>query len=60
MDAPHGQKVRGRESAQASVIPPMVYGITPQESLVDTNRESKRKESPLMEQTVIEREYRPE
>ena len=55
LDKPHGQRIRGRESAQVSAILPMVYGITPQESPVDTNRESKRRETPTMDQTIIER-----
>ena len=40
---------------QASAIPPMVYGITPQRSPADTDKESKRRETPTMDQTIIER-----
>ena len=40
---------------QASAIPPMVCGITPQGSPADTDKESKRRETPIMDQTVIER-----
>ena len=55
LDKPHGQRIRGRENLQASAIPPMVYGITPQESLADTDKESKRQGTPIMNQTIIER-----
>ena len=43
LDKPCGQRIRGRESAKAPAVPPMVYGITPQESPADTNRKSKKK-----------------
>ena len=38
----------------------MVYGITPQESPADTDRESKRRETPTMDQTIIERKGKRE
>ena len=34
-------------------MPPLVYGITPQESLAGTDRESDKRDSPLLEQTVL-------
>ena len=60
LDKPCGWRIRGRESAQASAVLPMVYGIMPQESPADTNRESKRKETPIMDQTIIERKSKRE
>ena len=33
----------------------MVYGITPQESPVGTDKESRKRETPQMDQTIIER-----
>ena len=38
----------------------MVYGITPQESLADTDKESKRQGTPVMNQTIIERRSKGE
>ena len=38
----------------------MVYGITPQESPADTDSESKRRETPIMDQTIIERKSKRE
>ena len=55
LDRPCGQRMRGREDAQASVVPPMVYGITPQESPVGTDKESRKREIPQMDQTIIQR-----
>ena len=54
-DKLHGQRIRGKESAQASAVLPKVCGITPQESSADTDRDSKRRETPIMDQTIIER-----
>ena len=34
-------------------MPPLVYGITPQESLADTDQESRKRDSPFLNQTVI-------
>ena len=55
LDRPCGQRIRGREGAQASVMPPMVYRITLQESPVGTDKESRKRETPQMDQTIIER-----
>ena len=60
LDRPHGQRIRGRENLQVSAIPPMAYGITPQESLADTDKESKRQGTPVMNQTIIERRSKGE
>ena len=60
LEKPCGQRIRGRESAKAPAVPPMVYGITPQESPADTNRKSKRRETPIMDQTIIERKSKRE
>ena len=38
----------------------MVYGITPQESPADTDKESKRQRIPVMDQTIIERKSKGE
>ena len=34
-------------------MPPLVYGITPQESLVDMDQESRKRDSPSLNQTII-------
>ena len=60
LDKPCGQRIRGRESVQASVVLPMVYGTTPQESPADMDRESKRRETPIIYQTIIERKSKRE
>ena len=60
LDKPCGQRIRDRESAQASGIPPMVHRITPQGSPADMDRESKRRETPIMDQTIIERKSKRE
>ena len=38
----------------------MVYGITPHKSPADTDKEFKRRESPLLDETVIESKYKRE
>ena len=60
LERPHGQRIRGRENLQASAIPPMVYGITPQESLADTDKETERQGTPVMDQTIIRRKSKGE
>ena len=60
LDRPHGQRIRGRENLWESAISPMVYRITPQESLADTDKESKRQGTPVMDQTTIERKSKGE
>ena len=55
LDRPHRWRMKGREDAQASAILPMVYGITPQESPADTDKESRKRGTPQMDQTIIEK-----
>ena len=55
LDRPQGQRTRSRGSAQTSAVPPMVYGITPQESPTEMDKESKQRGSPTFNQTVIEK-----
>ena len=38
---------------QYPIVPPLVYGITPQESLAGTDRESEKRDSPFLDQTVL-------
>ena len=44
---------KGQEGEQYLTVPPLVYGITPQESLAGTDRESEKRDSPFLEQTVL-------
>ena len=37
LDQPRHSQIRGQEGGQYSTVPPLVYGITPQESLADTD-----------------------
>ena len=55
LDRPRAQRMKSRRSAQASAVPPMVHGITPQDSPAGTDKESKQRESPTLNQTVIEK-----
>ena len=38
---------------QYPTVPPLVYGITPQESLAGMDQESRKRDSPLLDQTVM-------
>ena len=42
-----------QEGKQYSTVPPLVYRITPQESLGGTDQESGKRDSPFLDQTVI-------
>ena len=44
---------KGQESEQYPTVPPLVYGITPQESLAGTDRESEKRDSPFLDQTML-------
>ena len=55
LDRPWAQRTKSRRSAQASAVPPMVHGITPQDSPAGMDKESKQRESPTLNQTVIEK-----
>ena len=53
LDQPQCSQIRGQEGEQYPTVPPLVYGITPQESLADTDQESRKRDSPSLNQTVI-------
>ena len=53
LDQPQHSHRKGQESEQYPTVPPLVYGITPQESLAGTDRESEKRDSPFLEQTVL-------
>ena len=53
LDQPQHSHRKGQEGEQYPTVPPLVYGITPQESLAGTDRESEKRDSPFLEQTVL-------
>ena len=44
---------RDRRSEQYLTVTPLVYGITPQESLAGTDQESEKRDSPFIDQTIL-------
>ena len=46
-------QIRGQEGEQYPTAPPLVYGITSQESLTGTDQESRKRDSPSLDQTVL-------
>ena len=53
LDQPQHSCRKGQESEQYPIVPPLVYGITPQESLAGTDGESEKRDSPFLDQTVL-------
>ena len=53
LDQPQCSRRKGQEDEQYLTVPPLVYGITPQESLAGTDRESEKRDSPFLDQTVL-------
>ena len=53
LDQPQHSHRKGQEGGQYLTIPPLVYGITPQGSLADTDQESEKRDSPFLDQTVL-------
>ena len=53
LDQPQRSRRKRQESEQYPTVPPLVYGITPQESLAGTDRESEKRDSPFLDQTVL-------
>ena len=53
LDQPQCSRRKGQESEQYLTVPPLVYGITPQESLAGTDQESEKRDSPFLDQTVL-------
>ena len=52
LDQPQHSHRKGQEGEQYLTVPPLVYGITPQESLAGTDRESEKRDSPFLDQTI--------
>ena len=53
LDQPHHLHRKGQEGEQYPTVPPLVYRITPQESLAGTDRESEKRDSPFLDQTIL-------
>ena len=53
LDQPQHSRRKGQEGEQYLTVPPLVYGITPQESLAGTDQESEKRDSPFLDQTVL-------
>ena len=53
LDQPQCSHRKGQEGEQYPTVPPLVYGITPQESLAGTDQESGKRDSPFLDQTIL-------
>ena len=53
LDQPQCSQRKEQEGEQYLTVPPLVYGITPQESLAGTDRESEKRNPPFLDQTVL-------
>ena len=53
IDQPQHSHRKGQEDEQYPTVPPLVYGITPQESLAGIDQESGKRDSPFLDQTVM-------
>ena len=53
LDQPQHSQRKGQEGEQYPTVPPLVYGITPQESFAGTDRESEKRDSPFLDQTIL-------
>ena len=53
LDQPQHSHRKGQEGEQYPTVPPLVYGITPQESLAGMDRESEKRDSPFVDQTIL-------
>ena len=53
LDQPQCLHRKGQEGEQYPTVPPLVYGITPQESLAGMDRESGKRDSPFLDQTIL-------
>ena len=53
LDQPQSSHRKGQEGEQYLTVPPLVYGITPQESLAGMDRVSEKRDSPFLDQTIL-------
>ena len=60
LDQPQHSQRKGQEGEQYPTVPPLVYGITPQESLAGTDQESEKGDSPFLDQTILRAGDKPD
>ena len=60
LDQPQSSHRKGQEGEQYPTVPPLVYGITPQESLTGMDWESGKRDSPFLDQTVMRAGDKPD
>ena len=53
LDQPQHSHRKRQVSEQYPTVLPLVYGITPQESLAGTGQESEKRDSPFLDQTIL-------
>ena len=53
LDQPQCSQRKGQEGEQYLTGPPLVYGITPQESLAGMDHKSEKRDSPFLDQTIL-------
>ena len=53
LDQPQHSHRKGQEGEQYPTVPPLVYRITPQESLAGMDWESEKRDSPFVDQTIL-------
>ena len=53
LDQPQCSHRKGQKDEQYLAVPPLVYGIISQESLAGMDRESEKKDSPFLDQTIL-------
>ena len=53
LDWPRHSHRKGQGGELYPTVPPLVYRITPQESLAGTDQESRKRDSPFLDQTVM-------
>ena len=53
MISPQHSQRKGQEGEQYLTVPPLVYGITPQESLAGMDREFEKGDSLFFDQTIL-------
>ena len=53
LDHPQHSHRKGQEGKQYPAVPPLVYGITPKESLAGMDRELGKRDSPFLDQTIM-------
>ena len=53
LDQPQCSQRKGQEGEQYPTVPPLVYEITPQESLAGMDHESEKRYSPFLDQTIL-------